>query len=485
MAEKSTGYDEFARARIWVVLQKIKRKKTLTWMELAAQVQAQSGTIFDRRYFRRLRDGQLGTELVHAVVLTISARFVPNFEEELKNRDTQRKIRLNASETFTNMSSSLFEFIRIPDVDRKLFASKVSYQGNIQLDPTTVDVFERPLSFFSDAQLYRLVDHIDIPARTTYFVASQESSLTLDGSTTFTELLKEFQLTISANSIFDLVLFFSNFFYQEDIIPIVGWNAALQHSHETGLDTVATIERHSIDIPPSIASDGTNYIGSFLAANADKLQRVDFEVEPTGHILRFDESTLAVMDTVNQSEKTARYFQSVVFKRHPSEKHLLTSLRKHLNRGQIGQSFDEMCASGMLDVQFYSARDFSVVYDAVSVSVVISAPHDQELLSERNVLDVVKKIRFADQHLIGFTVRPVESDLLAYATAMQSKVLDSVLWSLKFVDTVEDESQRQRFIDALSIEELELLEAIRRCASNSELFDIYSGASNSEKVDLS
>lgn len=477
MSEKGIGYDEFDLARIWTVLLKIKHWKKLTWTQLAAQVQAQSGVIFDRKYFHRLKDGKLGTERVHAVVLTISSRYVPNFEDDLENRNIQGRIRFNSLEAFSDIRSNIFEFNRMSRENTKIFSSKIRYQGSSHLDPLKVEIFESEVSFFRDTYLYRIVEHVDIPAKTTYLLSSPSSAVPLDRSIGYANLLDSFSPSISANSIFDLALFFARFFYRVDITPIISLNAALTHSLDTGLDIAGAIERLEIDIPPSIASVGSHFTGSFLAVEMDKLQRVHFEVGPTGEVLRFDQSTLAVVETSPADQQTVRRFEGVVFKQHPCREQLLTSVRSHLKKSEVGRLFDNLCASGMLDLKFFAAHEFSVVYDSIGVSVVTSAPHIQRFLSERNILDIVKKIRFADQHLLGFTTPPVEGDLLEYATVVHSKALDSIIYSLKFVDTYEDETGRRRLIDALDTTELKLFEAIRRSAKPAELFDIYAGIS--------
>lgn len=92
------------------------------------------------------------------------------------------------------------------------------------------------------------------------------------------------------------------------------------------------------------------------------------------------------------------------------------------------------------------------------------------------IIQYVKALREADQHLIGKIAPDPEKDVMKYAIAMHAKNMDSITYVCKFVKELTNSSYFSVLIDAISqLGYKEVYEVYANDGSTEEIFAAYSG----------
>ena len=92
----------------------------------------------------------------------------------------------------------------------------------------------------------------------------------------------------------------------------------------------------------------------------------------------------------------------------------------------------------------------------------------------KTILQLIKGLREADQDIMGYTVPDPNKDLMAYATAIHGKNLDTMIYICKVVKELTNSSYFSVLLEALAdLGYSNFYKAYTDGASKEELFDVY------------
>ena len=466
------GYDIYDRERIYSALEKIKDDKSHTWVELAAQVQAHTGVLCDRKYFARLQKGNLRNELVHAIVQTIEAKHRLNFTASLFGRGVSALGGI-ASDSIELLSGSYLDWSRTPRDQTQNLVDRIHYPQAFPLDPKQVEIASAPLSFCDNAHVLRLTNFATTPSTTCYLYCSPKISFPLDGSREVRDMFRTAHFSIGKHNCFDFVRFYLEYVLDEDIKFISEFAQIQQLSPGVRLQVLSQENLEDLLVPTLSLKEGIFFV-NFATLKDDTIYRTSMRFSRGGTITEFshDERSKVQLNEVDENHHDFGFAPATVHF-HPHAARLRASLHKHCVNAPVGQLLLKACEFGHVDFLFYSSRTPDSTFEPTALAIFVLALDSESQITHGLALKCVRSMRYADQQLMGFSTPDFRVGAQEYATMMHGKALDALMYMCKFIKETSEESVKQKYIECLSKSEKNLFEAYVDGASNEQLFDIY------------
>lgn len=160
---------------------------------------------------------------------------------------------------------------------------------------------------------------------------------------------------------------------------------------------------------------------------------------------------------------------------HPYADKILSEAESILRESETGRLLLKAKTKGNIPVSVMKGTgDAGFSPDAKVIYLQI--PGKVNKADNKIVLQYVKALREADQHLIGYPTPDITKDVKQYAIVMHAKNMDAITYVCKFVKELTNSLHFPVLIDAISqLGYKEVYETYARDGSQEEIFKAYSG----------
>ena len=160
---------------------------------------------------------------------------------------------------------------------------------------------------------------------------------------------------------------------------------------------------------------------------------------------------------------------------HPHAESMLDEAKEVMMQSETGQTLIQVHEKYNFPIHIMKGVGESG-FNPDSKVIYIQISGKKSEIDTKNILQICKALREAEQEIIGFTAPDPKQDLLKYASVMHAKNLDAIVYVCKFVKELTNSLLFSDLIDAISqLGYKEVYEAYDKDATEEQLFDAYEG----------
>lgn len=160
---------------------------------------------------------------------------------------------------------------------------------------------------------------------------------------------------------------------------------------------------------------------------------------------------------------------------HPHAEKIMEETEEILRESETGSLLLKAKAKGNIPVSIMKGTGESG-FSSDSKIIYLQIPGKMKNTDSRIILNYVKSLREADQHLMGYIAPDPNKDIMQYATVMHAKNMDAITYVCKFVKELTSSSHFSVLLDMLQqLGYKEVYEVLIRDGSQEEIFKAYSG----------
>lgn len=160
---------------------------------------------------------------------------------------------------------------------------------------------------------------------------------------------------------------------------------------------------------------------------------------------------------------------------HPHAEEIIEGAEKIIRESDTGRLLLKSKAMGNIPVSIMKGSG-EAGFSPDAKIIYIQIPGKVRIADSKIIIQYVKALREADQHLIGKVAPDPNKDIMKYAIAMHAKNMDAITYVCKFVKELTNSSYFSVLID--TIDELgykEVYEIYAKGGTTEEIFKAYSG----------
>lgn len=160
---------------------------------------------------------------------------------------------------------------------------------------------------------------------------------------------------------------------------------------------------------------------------------------------------------------------------HPHADKIIGEVEEILTESETGRILLKAKAKGNIPVSVMKGEG-EAGFSPDSKVIYVQIPGKMTSADARTVIQYVKALREADQHLIGKVAPDPNKDIMKYAIAMHAKNMDAITYVCRFVKELTNSSHFSVLIDAISqLGYKEVYDVYDKDGSTDEIFEAYAG----------